>query len=124
LNDLIKYKDYQATIEYSSEDEIFHGRVIGMQDLISFEGKSVTELKKEFKESVDDYLVTCKKLKKSPEKNYKGSFNVRIPATLHREAALNAAIINISLNDFVRLAIVHAISSPKKFHKKKSLATV
>jgi predicted HicB family RNase H-like nuclease len=105
MNDILQYKGYYASVHFSSEDEVFYGKVLGINDLISFEGSSVKELKKAFEEAVDDYLDSCKALKKSPDKTYKGSFNVRIPTDLHREAALFASLKGMSLNDFVKYAI-------------------
>ena len=105
MNDILQYKGYFATVHFSADDEVFYGKILGINDLVSFEGTTVKELKKSFQEAVDDYLETCKELKKDPDKGYKGSFNVRIPAELHREAANYSAIKNMSLNDFVRFAI-------------------
>jgi predicted HicB family RNase H-like nuclease len=109
MNDIIQYKDYYASVHFSAEDEIFYGKIIGINDLVSFEGSSVKELKKSFHEAVDDYLETCAHVGKEPEKTYKGTFNVRIPVELHKEAALFAAINNVSLNDFVKTAINYAL---------------
>lgn len=111
MNDVLQYKGYYATIHFSTEDETFFGKVMGINDLINFEGESVKELKRSFKEAVDDYLETCKKLNKAPDKTYKGSFNVRIPTELHKQAAIYAALRKISLNDFVRYAIDFTIST-------------
>ena len=109
MNDIIQYKDYYASVHFSAEDEIFYGKILGINDLVSFEGSSVKELKKSFHEAVDDYLETCAHVGKVPEKTYKGTFNVRIPVELHKEAALFAAINNVSLNDFVKTAINYAL---------------
>lgn len=105
MNDILQYKDYYGAVHYSSEDDVFFGKILGINDLVSFEGTSVKELKKAFQEAVDDYLETCKELNKIPEKTYKGSFNVRIPTDLHRQAAMFASLKGISLNDFVKYAI-------------------
>jgi len=105
MNDILEYKAYYATVHFNAEDEVFHGKIIGINDLVSFEGSSVKELKAAFREAVEDYIEACRLLKKEPEKTYKGSFNVRIPSELHREAARYAAMKNMSLNDFVRYAI-------------------
>ena len=96
-------------MHFSAEDEVFHGKIIGINDLVSFEGTTVKELKKAFHQAVEDYLETCEELGKEPEKTYKGSFNVRIPSELHREAARHAALNNMSLNDYVRHAIDYLI---------------
>ena len=105
MKNLMEYKDYYAKIEYSSEDDIFFGSIIGIDDSISFEGNSISELKKAFHEAVDDYLDMCRKMGKEPQKYYKGSFNVRISPEIHRKADLLARSKKMSLNKFVENAI-------------------
>ena len=105
MNDILQYKDYYANVHFSADDDVFHGRLIGINDLVSFEGTTVKELKHAFHEAVEDYIETCADLGKQPDKTYKGSFNVRIPSDLHRQAAIFSAVKKISLNDFVRHAI-------------------
>ena len=118
MNDILQYKDYYASLHYSSIDDVFHGKVLGINDLINFEGSSVKELKKAFREAVDDYLETCKEMDKEPNKTYKGTFNVRIPTSLHKEAAIFAAINNVSLNDFIKTAINFALLHKKEVNKE------
>jgi len=115
MNDILDYKGYYATVHYSASDDIFFGKILGINDLVSFEGASVKELKKSFKEAVEDYLETCIELGKEPEKTYKGSFNVRIPSEMHKQAALFASIRNISLNDFVKTAIGYTLKHKAEF---------
>lgn len=112
MTDVLEYKTYYGEVHFSAEDEVFYGKIIGINDLVTFEGSTVKELKKAFNEAVDDYLDTCKELGKEPEKTYKGSFNVRIPSELHRQAARHAALRKMTLNDFVRYAIAKLVSSP------------
>ncbi|WP_299291368.1 type II toxin-antitoxin system HicB family antitoxin [uncultured Mucilaginibacter sp.] len=107
----LNYQDYTATITYNAEDEVFFGKVIGLNDLILFEGTSVAELKQAFAEAIEDYLETCKNLGKSPDKAYKGSFNVRVPASLHKRAALVASQHHVTLNDFVKTALAYAVEN-------------
>lgn len=109
MTDYLKYKDYLATISYSAEDEVFYGKIFGINDLVTFEGTSVSGLKKAFQEAVNDYIETCEQVGKSPEKSYKGLFNVRVPANLHKKAALVAAKNSITLNDFVKAALLYAV---------------
>src|SRR5688572_672243 len=109
MKDILEYKTYYATVHFNAEDEVFHGKIIGINDLVSFEGTTVPQLKKAFHEAVDDYLDLCKELGKEPEKAYKGSFNVRIPSELHRQAVQYATMKNMSLNDFVRQAINYVL---------------
>jgi predicted HicB family RNase H-like nuclease len=110
MNDFLQYKDYYATIHYSGEDEVFYGKILGINDLVTFEGNSVKDLKSAFKEAIIDYLQTCKDLKKEPEKIYKGSFNVRIPSELHKNASIFAAKFNMSLNEFIKIAIDYTLN--------------
>jgi predicted HicB family RNase H-like nuclease len=111
MKDLLIYKDYVASVHYSPEDEVFYGQIEGINDLISFEGKSVSELKAAFAEAIDDYLETCRINGRSPEKKYKGSFNVRISPKLHKLAAQQALKKNISLNQFVEEAISEKVNN-------------
>ena len=105
MKKLMEYKGYNAKIEYSDNDKCFWGELLYINDSISFEGQSVDELKKTFEEAVEDYIETCRNLKKEPEKPFKGSFNVRITPELHKKAALKAASEGVSLNQIVEKAI-------------------
>jgi predicted HicB family RNase H-like nuclease len=99
------YNGYQAAIEFDDEAELFHGEVAGLRDVITFQGKSVAELKKAFKESVQDYLAFCKERGEEPEKPFSGQFVVRTNPTAHRQAALMAKRQGVSLNAWVTTAI-------------------
>lgn len=121
MNDTLKYKDYTATIHFSTEDETFHGKIIGINDLVVFEGRSVAELKKALKEAVEDYIETCKAVNKEPDRTYKGSFNVRLSAHLHRKAARIAAQKNLTLNEFMKLAISFTIKHEKDMDREIQL---
>ena len=118
MNDILEYKGYYASLHFSSEDEVFYGKLLGIDDLVNFEGASVKELKKAFHEAVDDYVETCKELGKEPNKTYKGTFNVRLTTDLHKQAAVYAAMHNISLNDFVRTAIDYALLHKDELNKR------
>jgi len=101
----LNYKDYTGSIEFSEGDGVFHGKVIGIKSLISFEGDSVASITEDFRNAVDEYLDFCATNGHEPEKPFKGSFNVRIEADLHRRAALAASSSGVSLNSFVEDAI-------------------
>lgn len=109
MKNIMNYNGYSAKIEYSEEDNIFFGVIIGINDSISFEGNSPNNLKSAFKEAVNDYIETCSQIGKEAEKTYKGSLNVRINPTLHKKAALLATSRDISLNQFIELAIKQAV---------------
>jgi predicted HicB family RNase H-like nuclease len=117
----LNHKGYIGTVEYSTEDEVFHGKIFGINDLVTFEGESVSEIKESFKEAVDDYIETCKELGKEPEKIFKGSFNVRVPSSIHKDAVLTATQYNISLNDFVKVALTYAINHKQEISREMHL---
>lgn len=110
---LMTYKGYIGSIEYSEEDGVFIGRLEGISDLIMFEGKSVKELEKDFREAVDDYLEGCRKKGREPQRPAKGNFNVRIGAELHLKALIKASKKGLSLNSLVKRAIEKEISHAK-----------
>ena len=108
--DKIIYKDFIATIHYSTIDEVFFGKIEGINDLVTFEGENVKDLKKAFEEAVDDYIELCKEVGKKPMKSFKGSFNIRISPELHVKAFEKALIEGKSLNQFVQQAIEKEVS--------------
>jgi len=110
-NNLMEYNGYYAKIEYSDEDGCFFGKLMDIDDLVLFEGETVEELKKDFKEAVDYYIESCNRDNKEPKKQYKGSFNVRIKPELHKQAVRISKSLNISLNQFVERAISEKIKS-------------
>jgi predicted HicB family RNase H-like nuclease len=95
------YKGYTANIEFDEDAEIFFGTVVDLKDVITFQGKTVDELKSEFMNSIDDYLEFCKIKNRNPEKPYSGKFNIRIQPDLHRKIAVKAAKEHKSINDLV-----------------------
>ena len=101
----MSYKGYYGSVEFSDEDNVFFGRIIGINDRITYEGDSVQTLRHDFKEAVDEYLETCRHIGKEPEKAYRGTFNVRIGPALHRQLALYSASNGKTLNSSVEEAI-------------------
>lgn len=113
MKNVIKHKSFLGSVGFSAEDEIFFGKIEGIDDLVTFEGKSVDELKESFEEAVEDYLAICKSLGKNPSKSYKGSFNVRINPELHKNAAQEAVKKGYSLNQLVEKALdTYLVSEP------------
>lgn len=95
------YKGYSAHIEFDEKAGLFHGEVIDTKDVITFQGTSVTELKKAFKDSIDDYLAFCKERKEEPDKPFSGKFVLRIPKELHRKIYIKAIKNGQSINNFI-----------------------
>jgi len=110
MKNLLEYKGYSGTVEFSADDETFFGRIAGIRDVVSFEADSVAKLKKSFREAVEDYIETCEKLNKHPDKEYKGSFNVRIKPKIHRLAVIKSAAMKMSLNQFVEVVLEKEVS--------------
>ena len=104
-NSMLEYKGYHASVEFDADDGLFVGEVFGIADSLNFHGESVTELKEMFRQCIDNYLELCKKIGKDPEKEFRGTFNVRIAPELHKKAALEAAKRKMTLNQFVSNAI-------------------
>lgn len=105
MENTLQYKGYIANVNYSVNDKVLHGKIEGIDDLVTFESTSVEDIEKEFRDAVDDYLSFCEEMGKEPSKAYKGTFNVRIDPELHRAAALNAVKNGVSLNQVVEAAI-------------------
>ncbi len=105
MNDLLSYKGYEGTVQYSKEDDCLHGRVLHIRSVLSYGGETLAEVKAMFEEAVDEYLVLCEEKGWTPEKPYKGSLNVRLGAELHRLAAAAAARQHTSLNDLIVQAV-------------------
>lgn len=98
---MMEYKGYIGKVEFDDEAEIFHGEIINTRDVITFQGKSVAELTKAFRESIDDYLAFCKQREETPDKPFSGQFVTRIPPELHRQVNVAAVLAGKSLNAFV-----------------------
>lgn len=105
MSNLLLYKNYNGTVEYSREDGCLFGKVIGMKALLSYEGSSVEELEQDFQNVIEEYLADCRERNVEPEQPYKGNFNVRISPELHRNIAVYAMEHGKSLNAAVEEAI-------------------
>jgi predicted HicB family RNase H-like nuclease len=102
---ILEHNGFQGSVEFALEAGVLHGKILLIDDLVTYEADNITDLNEAFKESVDDYLETCKELGLPPNKPFSGTFNVRIGATLHRDLARQAQREEKSINDFVREAI-------------------
>jgi predicted HicB family RNase H-like nuclease len=102
------YKGYEAIVEYDEDASLFHGEIINLRDVITFQGASVSELKSALVESVEDYLAFCRERGEEPEKPYSGQFVVRVEPPLHRALARAAKRAGVSLNKWVAAALERA----------------
>src|SRR5688500_11549263 len=97
----MKYKNYEATVRFDEEAEIFHGEVINTRDVITFQGSSVEELKQALKDSVEDYLDFCRERNEEPDKPFSGNFVLRISPELHHKLYKKAKLSGKSLNALI-----------------------
>lgn len=107
----MSYKGYFATVAFDEEDEIFVGRIAGIDDVIGFHADSVAELKAAFHEAVDDYVETCARVGKQPQKPYSGRVMFRVNPETHRKAALAAELAGKSLNQWAEEVLDAAADS-------------
>jgi predicted HicB family RNase H-like nuclease len=98
---MMEYKGYIGNVEFDDDANTFHGEVINLRDVVTFQGSTVTQLRKAFRDSVTDYLEFCAERGESPEKPYSGKFMVRIEPELHKAVAAHAKIEHKSLNSWV-----------------------
>lgn len=103
---MIQYKDYVARIEFDEEANIFHGEVVNIRDVITFQGKSVEELTKAFQDSVDDYLEFCAQRNEEPEKPFSGRLTVRLSPEQHRKVILAAEKAGKQVDSWVADALL------------------
>lgn len=100
MKNTMTYKGYAGTVEYSADDGVLFGRVVGIDDVVSYEGESVAELRQAFQDSVDDYLEHCQSIGKEPNRPYSGKFVLRLSPTLHARLAAQAQAVSKSLNQY------------------------
>ncbi|MDR1198392.1 MAG: type II toxin-antitoxin system HicB family antitoxin [Prevotellaceae bacterium] len=109
MNNLLVYKGFTGSVSFSADDNVFFGKIEGINDLITFEGSTVQELQQAFHYVIDEHIKDCENEQIPVEKSYKGSFNVRLTPELHRKAAITAKLRGRTLNAFVKDAIEKAM---------------
>ena len=101
---ILEYKGYHTVIEFDAETFLLHGKIEGIKDFVNFESQDPRKVEQEFRTAVDDYLEFCRVMGKEPDKEYKGTFNIRIQPELHKQLALLASRNGESLNAIVEKA--------------------
>jgi len=123
---MMEYKGYIGKVEFDDEGAIFHGEVINIRDVTTFQGESVRELTQAFHDSVDDYLAFCLERGEAPDKPFSGQFVTRIPPELHRQVNVAAVVSDKSLNGWVAeqlQAAVQRLQAIKVAGKKATTKT-
>ncbi len=110
MNDFLEYKGFQGSVKYDKADGCLFGQVMHIDSLLMYHGESVGQITKAFIDTVDAYLEFCTKTNREPNKPYKGTFNVRVGPTVHRDAVVEAAKRGQSLNEFVGAAIANELA--------------
>jgi len=87
---MMEYKGYLGRAEFDDEANIFHGQVINIRDVITFQGKSVDELHQAFKDSVEDYLDFCAERGEEPEQPFSGRLTIQLSPEQHRQIIMAA----------------------------------
>ena len=123
MKNYLEYKNYIGTVEYSAEDNCLFGKVLGIKNLILYEGQSVEELRQSFIYMLDGYLEDCRADGREPEKSYKGSLNVRIGSDTHRILAIEAQARDISINSYIKEILDDYIKSVSKENLVQSIST-
>jgi predicted HicB family RNase H-like nuclease len=108
MTNVMSYKGYSARIDYDDEDGLFTGRIAGIRDGVGFHGETVDELRAAFHEAVEDYIETCAKIGKEPQKAFSGQVMFRVSPEVHRKAALAAELAGKSLNQWAEEALERA----------------
>jgi predicted HicB family RNase H-like nuclease len=119
MKNLLRFKGFLGTAEMSEEDNVLFGKLIGIRDLVSYEGATVKELRQDFKKAVYDYLDLCKRHNKPVQKSLSGNFNIRINPDLHQLVSRVAAEKGISLNKVVQEAIQSFVQEEEPAYKTR-----
>lgn len=107
---MTEYKGYTGIFDFDPSIDAFHARVVGLQDVVTFEGRSIDELRREMEASVEDYLELCEEAGREPERPYRGEFLVRTTPEIHRAVATAAEVQGVSLNAWVASTLDAATS--------------
>lgn len=113
MKDMLRHKGFSGSIETSLEDNCLHGTILFIDDLVTYEAKTLADLKTEFESAVEDYISTCEEIGRQPMKPCSGTFNIRIGPELHQKTAQHAAEAGSSINDVIKKALIAYIDKPK-----------
>lgn len=113
MKNVLIYKEFIGSVNFSADDNVFFGKIEGINDLVTFEGTSVQELREAFEYMVDEHIKDCEKEGIPLIKSYRGNLNIRLNPETHKEASLKSIMKGISLNQFIQNAVEKAISEKR-----------
>lgn len=111
MKNVLEYKGYYTKVEFDSEAFVVRGKIEGIKDLVNFECTDLSLVEQEFHNVVDEYLEFCKEIGKEPDKEYRGTFNIRINPELHKKLVVVAMKNGDTLNATVEKAIKKYVSA-------------
>lgn len=106
---MLEHKGYKGRVEFDEEAGLFHGEVVDTRDVITFQGTSVEELERAFRDSVDDYLEFCASRGEEPDRPFSGRLMLRLSPELHRKLFLQATESGKSLNQLISERLEQAV---------------
>lgn len=115
----MRHKGYSAAIRYSEEDGFLVGRILGINDIVSFHGHSVEEVREQFAIALDSYLSDCEEIGKDPERPYSGKLNLRLSPDFHKAIAIEAETTGQSLNDVIVAALKQTYIDADRGRKRR-----
>ena len=105
---MLIHKGYHGKVEFDEEAGLFHGEIVDLRDVVTFQGKSVAELEQAFRDSIDDYLDFCRQRGEEPDKPFTGRLMLRLPTEVHRKVYVRAKKAGKSLNEYISEKLAHA----------------
>lgn len=108
----LEHKGFKGSAECSPEDRIFHGRILGIRDLVIYSGKTFDDLEEDFQTAVEDYVAACKEFGKEPDKSFSGNISLRTDPQLHRDMMIRAESEGLSLNRWIVAVLNGAVERP------------
>lgn len=109
---MMKYKDYLGRVEFDDEANIFHGEIVNIRDVITFQGRTVDELRQAFQDSIEDYLEFCMERGEQPEQPFSGKFTIHLAPEKHRQVVLAATKAGIPIDNWVAEVLGQAVQTP------------
>ncbi|WED21076.1 type II toxin-antitoxin system HicB family antitoxin [Vibrio sp. JC009] len=116
MSKFMDYKGYFGSVEVSLDDNVLHGKIECINDLVTYEAENPAKLRMAFEEAVEDYLETCEMLGKAPDKTMSGTFNIRIGSDMHKQVYLRAKQEGVSINELIKVAINEKLADKKELH--------
>lgn len=114
-SNILQYGNYYGTVEFDLKERRIYGRILGLNDKISYEGTDLDSLERDFREAVNDYVNFCNEIGKEPEKSFSGKILLRVDPELHGQVAAAAQRSGMSINAWLNEALRASVAEPPRF---------